>query len=1002
MSVSNEFCAKNTVDFKNITQYSRNVNTLAKLTLENSDSWRNLEAFMKPHRVQSGTSLVNVTAPGGSYCIEKGTDYETMFTMLSACAKEGLVLHFRELQIGGRPGDLEKEIGSGIMLDFDILTPEPKPCSQVLSIGRLVKYLWQVLREMIHLREDDRISIMVTTKPEPVFKATEAKFKDGLHVLIPSVQLTRVQKKMFIEQILQSKEVDTVFREAYNNQLGIKDVMDTQCASVPVFFLHNCKEASMVAHNVHSRYYVRYPHMETELMTPVELEQSNHSLIRDYSLVYQGVVVQKRFYKFTGVWAERAHSRSQAITPIEQERDESINTFNTYNSYVEDNMEYYRTLVMDVLDAKRAEDRGMWRDTVFAIANINDALRPGLKEIARQFSMRCESKYSTDAFEKLWKEACAGSGSGKLSYRSLIYWCKADNRVKFDEIRDTDIKQVIEKDVFHRENKLLNGQLYQYHFAYYMLHLFSQKFSFDTDSTGKISQWYEFVLENDSHVKGELYKWRPESRPENLMLYLSNKFPDIINTVIRKAEERMTMEKDEQLVEYIQGRMQQLMNSSRGLYRNDFKYGIVKECEPLFRRRGFMESMDKEPEVMGVGNGVLELKTHPHASVKLLTGYHEYRISMGTQVNYRPFDPKDESIQKMMKFLKSIFPQNERDAMHKLMYTFSTGLDGRPVDSEFWQLTGVGSNAKSSLMELLKTVFGKYGGKLSMSVLTEGRHNSASANEQLMVLKTARLAFYSETNKSEVLNTAIAKELTSQESITGRGIYEKQQTFRPNCLHVITTNHPMTIKTTDHGTWRRLKLYTMKMKFVQNPDPANPLEQKVDESVAKAMAMDDSLKEAMLSILVEYYKDLHENHGGSLMNIPSPTIEKETAKYRYEQDILSRFICDNMVYSEHSQLTMQDLCELYERWIEAQVGKGQVPDRKDTIGQILGSSLVKFISRTNTRIMFKGVRVLDLSLLDDQLSEGEEFLRVKLGMHVPTDGDDGDKYDESKYNPCKM
>jgi phage/plasmid-associated DNA primase len=1002
---NSEYCATNTVDFKAINQYSRNVNTLAKLSFDNSPAWRSLQSFIKGYRVKSGMGKSNITAPGGSYKLEGFQDYEQLFMHLQECHKDNLTLHFRELQIGDKAGDLESQTGSGIMIDFDILHTEAKSCRDVLNMHMVAQHISRVLMSMLDtstMGEDEKIYMAFIVKPEPVYKESAKMYKDGFHVLIPSVKLARVQKKMFLERLLVDQALNKVFLNSYEHKVSLKDALDMQCASVPVFFLHNCKESSSAPYQLYAVMEI----CEMSNFSPCALvdnvmKPEVYNWIKELSLVHDGMLVRKRFYNFKADLQEQALSRSSKVNPREVEMEESIHTFNTFNSYVEDNLDYYRKLALEILDVKRAEDRCMWRNVVFAIANINHGLRPGLKEVARQFSMRCESKYNSEEFDKLWKEACGGAKENKLSYRSLVYWCKADNPELFNEIRDFDIKQTIERDVFHRENKLLNGSLFQYHFAYYMHHLFNQKFAYDVDNTGKIYQWYEFVLETDPHSPGELYKWRAESRPESLMLYMSNKFPDIINAVINKAEARIKTEKDEALVEYISKRLSELVKSSKGLYRNDFKFGVVKECEALFRRRGFMDSVDQDPEVMGVGNGVLEFKNKPSFSARLITGYHEYRITIGTTVKYYPYNPNSPHVRRMWKIITDMFPDSERDAMHKLLYMFSSALDGHPKDSELYQLVGGGSNGKSSLLEMIKTVLGKYGGKLSMAMLTtDGRNNAASANESLMMLRYARLAFYSETNKAEVLNTAVVKELTSQETITGRGIYQKQQQFRPNCLHVITTNCPMTIKTTDHGTWRRMNLYTHKIKFVANPDPESPYERMMDESVAKEMAFSDELKEAMLSILVEYYKDLQVQHKGSLSSIPSPSIQRETQQYRYDQDILNRFICDMLVYNPDSTIVIQDLCDAFEKWVEINVGKSAVPDRKDSYSQMLSSVLVKFVHKTNTKVLLRGIRILDMNMLDDQLIEKEMFLRDKLKLNFSaTDMTD---YDESRYNPCKI
>jgi phage/plasmid-associated DNA primase len=290
------------------------------------------------------------------------------------------------------------------------------------------------------------------------------------------------------------------------------------------------------------------------------------------------------------------------------------------------------------------------------------------------------------------------------------------------------------------------------------------------------------------------------------------------------------------------------------------------------------------------------------------------------------------------------------------------------------------SNGKSSLLELAKTVLGNYGAKVSMSILTEQRNNSGSANEQMMAYKKARLAFYSETNKQEEINTAVVKELTSQESISSRGIYQSQTIFRPKCNHVITTNYFPVVKTTDYGIWRRMKLYRHKIQFKPKNkiDLNNKYEKLADENIAREFSYNKKIKEAFLSLLVEYYKDLYNNHGGKLSNIICESLEKDSLEYRNSMDTLNRFICQNVVVSKGSKVNINEVVEAYSSYLISEFGKNTQIYKNELKQLVENSELRNFYKATNTgKIEYEGIRLIDTNDEDERLTEGEYFLSNK-------------------------
>jgi phage/plasmid-associated DNA primase len=1377
---------ENSVEFRLINQYGKNNNILNKIYYTKNEDYKTLMEFIKPYELDKD-SLVksNITCPGGRFNIGQ-TNFIRFSELLKRCVTNNLVLHFRELQAS----DLSKKIGSGIMFDFDLLQPNDKNEISLKDFTPFLRRVFTILKGLLKIDEDDIIHMSIIAKKTLVYKEEKKLYKNGFHVLIPSIKLSRQAKKLIFQELLNDKKLQAIFKSMFNNEL--KEAFDSGSYSVPTFFMYNCKENSTEPYELLHIYKVTYSDgLQLDILNKENILKT-YNIITELSLNFDSDLIVKKYYELQDIYHARILESETQSNKFEDEREHVISTFNTFESYVDEYLSYYKKIVLDILDIKRAEDRNMWRDTIFAIANINPGLRSAFKPIAELFSMRCENKWNRQEFEKIWSEASNSTSENKLTLKSIIYWANIDNKDKFKKLTDKDIINTIELDVYNSDNRILDGTLYQFQFAHYLNHLFKQKFVYDIDNNGK-GKWYEFVLDNDCYDVGEIYKWREEIKPDSLIMYLSNKLPQTINKVILKAEDRIRNNPDnEKENEYVAFRTKNLKNSAKDLYKSAFKDGIIKEAEKFFRVRGFFKKLDSDQNTMGVGNGVLELSENP----KLIKDYHNYPISLYTETHYESYNKNNPNTIRLLKVLLDLFPEDEMDAFHYIMYYLASCLDGKPKDSIILILTGSGchsidtpimmydgtikkvqdvqindklmgddnsprivqelfrgrdqmvrikpikgdsfivninhvlslkftnlisinkrtdgcyynnpsfrvvwyekngfnepkkcskmfrdrnlaveytnnlcnlnknvikkgdiidikvkdvlkwnkwwlaksnlslyksesikfseknvnidpyllgywlgdgtssgplfttmeneiveefinklstfeikpckqekglaktyrindrtlssknrfldflrnynlinnkhipsdykfssieqrlellagiidsdghyqktmnqyeltltnekliddcidlarslgftcykniknttcmyknvkktgiawriqivgngiekipsrlerkqaipriknknplldgfeiellgeddyygfeldqnhryltgdyyvhhnSNGKSFFAELVKSIMGKYGAKMAMSFLTESRGKSAGADEQLMLLKNARLAYYSETDKNEVLNTAKLKEITSQETLSGRGIFEKQTNFRPTCSHMVTTNYQFSIKTTDHGIWRRIVTYSFKMKFDDNPDPNNKYEKKNDPTIAKEFSFNPELKKSFLSILVEYYKDLYINHNGMLKNIMKPTIDKETAEYRNQEDIINRFIDEYCIYSPNSTICLSELIDKYEMWYENNISKNHVPEKVEISNQLINSKIVKYIKKGMNKVLLQDIRLKDDLVEIDELSENEYFIREIINNKKTKEYE----YNINKFNPLGL
>jgi P4 family phage/plasmid primase-like protien len=962
----NDETKENTVEYKIINNYNKHINILNKIYYEQNNKYKQLKEFIKEYKLSKDSPIKsNITAPSGKYYIKPHIRTRFFEKLKDCCINENLTLHFREIQ----HSDFEKKEGSGLMYDFDLFQESKKNELHGKPFIDLFHIIIKIFIEVIDFKEPLNTYAAIITKKKLVYNEIKKKYKNGFHIIIPGIQLTKQAKILIYNKLLESQDLQYYFTEHFNCSLNT-ETFDKGCYSVPVYYLYNCKEDSNEPYELFNIYNIKYKNDLIVAQCNKDDIMNKYNIISELSLNHQGEMIDMIYYDLKDEYHQQLIFQQQSFNKFEDEKQRIEATFETERTDADENLDYYKTIVLEILDEKRADDRNAWRDVIYALANINPGAPHKYKPIAQLFSMRNQEKWDSNYFEKLWHEAINLNNGKKLTVASLMRWAIEDNKVKFNSLLSKDIVNTISHDVLYSENKVLNGTLYQFHYAYYIYHLFKHKFVCDISK--KDTEWFEFVLDRDSHIKGQVYKWRNEKRPDNLYLYISNKLPEKINKVIEAAEEQVKKypEKVEQN-EYIVSRIQKLRSSAQKLYTTEFKKGIIREAEVLFRRRGFIQNLNTDQNIMGVGNGILELSNNP----KLIKNYHDYPITLYTDIDYEPYDPKNPNTQLLINGIKNLFPNDEQDAFHYLMYYLASCLDGKPKDSMIFIITGSGSNGKSFMAELVKSILGNYGKKMPLSFLTDSRGKSSGADPALMELKTARLAYYSESNKHEVLNTAKLKEITSQETLSGRGLYEEQSQFRPVCHHMVTTNYHFAIKTTDHGIWRRIVTYEFKMLFTPNPNPDNKYEKKEDPKFAQEFTYNNEIKKSFLSVLVEYYKDLYTNHGGSLKNIMKPTIDKETANYRNKEDIINRFIDDVCIYSPGNKTCLSELVDKYEMWYECNVDKTGAPIKSEIEKQLENSKLTKFIEKTLTNRILKDIRIIEDTLDEDILSKDEKLLK---------------------------
>ena len=211
---------ENSVEYKLVSQYNKNNNILNKIYYEKNPDYKTLMEFIKKYELSKDSNIKsNITCPGGRYLIPTDSAVR-FFELLKCCAMKKLVLHFRELQAN----DYARREGSGIMFDFDLLQKSEKNEIELKNFTPFLRRMFTILNSLIKIKESDEIHFGIIIKKTLVYKKEKKMYKNGFHILIPSIQLARSAKRLVYNEMLNDERLQGLFKETFDNNL--KDVFE--------------------------------------------------------------------------------------------------------------------------------------------------------------------------------------------------------------------------------------------------------------------------------------------------------------------------------------------------------------------------------------------------------------------------------------------------------------------------------------------------------------------------------------------------------------------------------------------------------------------------------------------------------------------------------------------------------------------------------------------------------------------------------------------------------
>lgn len=341
----------------------------------------------------------------------------------------------------------------------------------------------------------------------------------------------------------------------------------------------------------------------------------------------------------------------------------------------------------------------------------------------------------------------------------------------------------------------------------------------------------------------------------------------------------------------------------------------------------YPEQMDADPYLLGVENGVLDLRAGT-----LLAPTREQLVTKQAAV---AFD-RTARCDRWLAFLDEVMC-GDAEMVAYLKRVLGYTLTGDISEQAMWILYGIGNNGKSVLVDVLMRMLGDYAVVVAPDTLLVKRGNDNIPND-VARLHGARLVTCGEPEDGRALKEGLVKSVTGGDRITARYLRKEFFDFYPQFKLFLVTNHKPHIRGDDVGIWRRLRLVGF--------DWSVPAEKRDKHLTTHLLAERSGILNWLLEGCLEWQR--------SALAEPEK-VRKATAQYRHDEDDVRQFVRECCMKAEGKTTRIKYLHEAYKAWC---ADEGRIPKGKTKLGERLHELGYPKQARDSTgNTVFHGIRL---------------------------------------------
>jgi putative DNA primase/helicase len=268
-------------------------------------------------------------------------------------------------------------------------------------------------------------------------------------------------------------------------------------------------------------------------------------------------------------------------------------------------------------------------------------------------------------------------------------------------------------------------------------------------------------------------------------------------------------------------------------------------------------------------------------------------------------------------YMESLLPADMAEYLQHFVGYAITGIQRKAFAIFFSKFSDSG---KTLLLETFKSVFGNYAGMLPAALLMEDKKGKGlGPTPELAALQGLRLAFLSESGKSDHFEVARLKWLTGGDTLVARGLFAKPVSFEPTHTLFLASNHLARIGIDEDAMWGRIHVFKFPYAFKDNP--AKPHERPIDPDL-KDQLRQEEVKSAILAWAV---RGCLAWQGNGQKFTPPLSSREALENYRLNEDYLESFVRACCFVGKDYREQAKPLHEAYSQWHVDEFGSNSKP-----------------------------------------------------------------------------
>lgn len=320
---------------------------------------------------------------------------------------------------------------------------------------------------------------------------------------------------------------------------------------------------------------------------------------------------------------------------------------------------------------------------------------------------------------------------------------------------------------------------------------------------------------------------------------------------------------------------------------------VVKIAVIDFNKSKFFETkIDSNGYLFAFKNKVLDCRTCEIRDIKP----DDYVM---TNTGYEFPEYIDEDLKKVIEdYYKTIYPDEE--VREYMWNNDALSLNGERLFQTFNLHTGSGSNSKSTKFAMIKSVLGNFFCEMNSETFTKPP-KSANATSELYNAKGSRLVFFNEPENDgdNKLQVALLKKMADgfKNVLKARGLYQEMMEFPVFFRVEGCCNNKPALSSVDGGIGRRVRIVNYPVKFIDNPDPENKLQAKLDLDTCNTLTS-PAVRNTYIRLLIERFI----NYASKIkMEVIPKQIKDDSTDYIADSNIVLGFIMEKYIVTNNDK-----------------------------------------------------------------------------------------------------